>query len=472
MMRPSPQKLEQLNLILDRGRAENGAPHGLVLERAQKWILHFNTEHVHGPEEVPYAEDELVVVCPVRDGRPYVKSFVEHYLSMGVKHLFFLDNGSTDGTVEAIKEYENVTVLRTTLPYNRYKGSIKQYLIERFGRGRWCLCVDIDELFDYPYSDVVEIGSLLRYLNERSYTAVVAQMLDMFPEEPLSGSGAGNPLDEPLKERHRFYDISNIRRKSMRGHPLFRNNTLESKEIEGLRYGIRRSLFGFRANLTKFPLVFSDGRVNPFDGSTHWVDNARIADFTCVLFHYKFLDAHLREQAARAVQEGSRRGQNYKKYLQVLEGTPILRIKQDTSKEIEGVNDLLENGFLIVSEEYVGWVNAEEEKSVFLQPAFQGEQDGLADAFLKARRQERTKTLKVRSLERQLLKRDRKIRSLERQLLKRDLKIRNLKQNQRLLKKRIRILERQLQSMRSSRSWRLLNKLGGIRARVSKGRKP
>src|SRR5215211_8602277 len=200
MITPSSQKLEQLNLMLDRGRAENGTPHGLVLERAQKWILHFNTEHVHGPEEVGYEADELVVVCPVRDSRPYIKSFVEHYLSMGVKHLFFLDNGSTDGTVEALKEYENVTVLRTTLPYKRYKGSIKQYLIERFGRGRWCLCVDIDELFDYPYSDIVGLGSLLGYLNERSYTAVVAQMLDMFPEEPLSGSGPGNPPDEPLKE--------------------------------------------------------------------------------------------------------------------------------------------------------------------------------------------------------------------------------------------------------------------------------
>src|ERR671921_1049501 len=423
-------------------------------------FLHSSIEHLYGPEEVAYEADELVVVCLVRDGQPYVKSFVEHYLSLGVKHLFFLDNGSTDGTVEALKGYDNVTVLRTALPFKRYDLLLRQYLIERFGRGRWCLCVDIDELFDYPYSDVVGLGSLLRYLNERSYTAVAAQMLDMFPEEPLSGSGAGSPPDEPLKERHRFYDISNIRRISMRGHPLFRNNTLESDEIEGLRCGIRQSLFGFRANLTKFPLVFSDGRVKPFDGSTHWVDNARIADITCVLLHYKFLDAHLREQAVRAVQEESRRGQNaaeYKKYLEILEGNSSLRIKQASARELRSVNDLVENGFLIVSEEYVGWVNAEEEKSVLLQPAFQGEQDGLADAFLKARRQERTKTLKVRSL--------------ERQLFKRDLKIRNLKQNQRLLKKRIRILERQLQSMRSSRSWRLLNKLGGIRARVSKGRK-
>src|SRR5215213_3034146 len=265
MTERSPQKLQQLKAMLDRRLPENGAPHSILLERVQKWILHFNLEHLYGPEEVAYAPDELVVVCLVRDGRPYVKSFVEHYLSLGAKHLFFLDNGSTDGTVEALKEYDNVTVLRTTLPYKRYEFAMKQYLIERFGRGRWSLCVDIDELFDYPYSDVVGLGSLLRYLNERSYTAVAAQMLDMFPEEPLSGSGAGNFPDEPLKERHRFYDVSDISRISMRGHPLFRNNTLESDEVEALRGGIRQTLFGFRANLTKFPLVFSDGRVTPFD---------------------------------------------------------------------------------------------------------------------------------------------------------------------------------------------------------------
>ena len=29
---------------------------------------------------------------------------------------------------------------------------MQQYLVARFGKGRWSLCVDIDELFDYPYS--------------------------------------------------------------------------------------------------------------------------------------------------------------------------------------------------------------------------------------------------------------------------------------------------------------------------------
>src|SRR5215207_6656228 len=134
-------------------------------------FLHSRIEHLHGPEEVPYAEDELVVVCLVRDGRPYVRSYVEHYFALGVKHLFFLDNNSTDGTVEALKNYDNTTVLCSKLPFKEYMLLMKQYLIGRFGKkDRWCLYADIDEHFDYPYSDVIGLGSLLRYLTEKSYT--------------------------------------------------------------------------------------------------------------------------------------------------------------------------------------------------------------------------------------------------------------------------------------------------------------
>src|SRR5919106_1380136 len=207
-------------------------------------VLRSSIEHLHGPEEVAYREAELVVVCLVRDGRPYVKSFVEHYRSLGAKHLFFLDNNSTDGTVEALKNYDNTTVLRSKLPFKEYDVLFKQYLIGRFGRkDRWCLCVDIDELFDYPYSDVVGLDSFLGYLSSNSYTAVAAQMLDMFPEEPLSGR-EGNLEDEPLKERNRFYDISNISRRSIKRRHYRHNNALENDDIVIFSSGIRGPTFG------------------------------------------------------------------------------------------------------------------------------------------------------------------------------------------------------------------------------------
>src|SRR5215217_5725563 len=328
-------------------------------------ILHSSIDHLHGPEEVPYGEDELVVVCLVRDGRPYVKSFVEHYRSLGAKHLFFLDNNSTDGTVEALQNYDNTTVLRSKLPYKRYRLAFKRFLIGRFGkRERWCLYADIDELFEYPYSDVVGLDSFLGYLTEKSYTAVAAQMLDMFPEEPLSGR-EGNLQDEPLKERYRFYDISYISRRSNKElhHLHNRNNTLESDEIEMFRDGIQNTIFGSKPLRTKFPLVFTDGRIKPFDRSSHWVDNANIADISCVLLHYKFLDGYFHKQAAQAVREGQYHNNSarYKRYLEVLDKNPALQMKQESARELKGVNDLVENGFLVVSEEYMMRVYEEEE---------------------------------------------------------------------------------------------------------------
>src|ERR671914_418027 len=103
--------------------------------------LESQIRHLHGPEEVTYAPYELVVVCLVRDGRPYLRSFIEHYLSLGVKHIVFLDNGSTDGTVSAAQSYENVTILQSELPFKDYKNPLRKYLVTRFGRGRWILYV-------------------------------------------------------------------------------------------------------------------------------------------------------------------------------------------------------------------------------------------------------------------------------------------------------------------------------------------
>ena len=430
-------------------------------------------EHRYGPEKVDYGPDELVVVCLVRDGRPYVKSFVGHYLSLGAKHLFFLDNNSTDGTVETLKGYDNVTVLRTTLPYKEYKYLFKQYLIERFGKkDRWCLCADIDELFDYPYSDIVGLSSLLRYLNERSYTAVVAQMLDMFPKEPLLDR-AGNP-DEPLKELHRFYDISNVQRKGIREHRPTRNNIYESDDIEAFHSGIRNTLFGTKPFLTKHPLMFSDGRIKPIDGSSHWVDNARVANLTCVLFHYKFLDEYFHKKAASAVREQPWHVSSYKKYREALDSNLSLQLKQETVRELRSLNELVENQFLVVSEEYMLLVYEEEERKKGAGLSPQGGEPGGTDdeaAFHRVRAQAKVKGLRARRLERRvqdLIEQNQKQLEKFGELHQRRIEklSRRLARTKKKTKKKNRALMNQLRSIQASRSRRLLNKLARLRTRV------
>jgi hypothetical protein len=340
-----------------RDRRRSDVADSPELEEVQKRTVHNSIEHLHGPKSIPCAKDELIVLAQVRNSRPYLGSFIAHYLSLGAKHIVFLDNVSTDGTVEALRNHENVTVLRTALPFRIYNVAMRQYLIERFGKGCWTLLVDVDELFDYPFSDVVSLDALLNYLNERSYTAVVAHMLEMFSEEPISRD-ASLSHDEPLQEKYEYYDVSNIDRKRYERLAKGTGNVVSNEDIEVLRGGIRNTIFGNWALLLKHPLVFLDDKLKPMDLSEHWVANARLADFSGVLYHYKFTNRFY-EDVRRSVEERNRsdRGtERYSKFLEVLERNASLQVRQETARRLESTDDLLDCGFVVVSKDYLDFV--------------------------------------------------------------------------------------------------------------------
>ncbi|MBA2511407.1 MAG: glycosyltransferase family 2 protein [Rubrobacteraceae bacterium] len=395
--RNAPENNGQQVDTYSRDLSRPDVPDNPVLEAVQKWILHHSLRLVHGPGEVPYGMDEVIVLSVLRDGRAYVKSFVEHYRSLGAKHLVFLDNGSTDGTVEALSEYEDVTVFYTTLPFKRYGLSMRKYLAERFGRGRWTLNVDVDELFVYPYSDVVSIGALLGYLNDNSYNAVVTSVLDMFPQEPLSdvvGDG-----DEPLKELHRFYDLSDVREEAYESVGDV-GNVLTNPDVPILRGGIRRTLFGLNSLLIKHPLIFLDGKLKPMDLSEHWVGDARLADFTGVLLHYKLLNG-LYAAVRREVESRNypNRWRKYDRYLMVLEEASNLAVKAETARELESTNDLVGTRLMVLTEGYMSFVQGEDRR-MGNPPERHAER--LSNAFFRAAAEVREQSRRVTEIRQQL----------------------------------------------------------------------
>ena len=98
-------------------------------------LLPSRIKYIRGPRQASYSLDELLVISVVRNGELYIKSFLDHYRSMGVRHFVFLDNGSTDRTVEMLCLHDEVTVLQTYAPYNKYENTMKRYLAERFSPG-------------------------------------------------------------------------------------------------------------------------------------------------------------------------------------------------------------------------------------------------------------------------------------------------------------------------------------------------
>lgn len=314
------------------------------------WIAERSIKHLHGPLKLNNKQTELIVVCIVRNGEKYVGEFIKHYQKLGAKHIFFLDNQSKDNTVQLIMNQKKTTVLQSNLPFGKYDCNFRTYMINRFAKNCWCLCVDIDEFFDYPYSNTIGLKSFLKYLNTNTFNAVACQMLDMFSNQPLSKKFGS------LQKTYKYYDLTNIHK-----HELLGENKSSNPNIKFHKGGIRGTIFGLDSiYLTKYPLVFLRDGLTAYDYRKHYIlRNGKIADISCLLSHFK-LNSNLLEYSRQATAEKShsKGSREYKKYYTFLKSSPDINIKSKavTPAKYRGIRELIDNHFILISENYLKWV--------------------------------------------------------------------------------------------------------------------
>ena len=316
----------------------------------------FNVRHIAGPKRVRLAPDEAAVTCLVKNGEYYLSAFLEHHLRQGFRHIFILDNGSSDATVQIAAGHPNVSVYQTSLDVGMYQGNLKRHLAERSVHGGWCLDVDIDEFFDYPYSDVVSLNRFLRYLNRHRFNVVVTQMLDLFSQNALSH--LLETRDEDIRSVYRFFDLADVERVPYRENVLTSKyasaNSISDPGLELLYGGIRKRLYGIDCLLTKHSLFRQSDGLDLFP-HVHFVDRGHVADVTCVLLHYKMtsnaLDLAKQNEAAFAANR-----QGYNDFIRaVIEKREMTLMGPDT-REFQGAHTLLGSGFLRASQSYMDLV--------------------------------------------------------------------------------------------------------------------
>src|SRR5262245_51355336 len=105
-----------------------------LMKLLKRWLIGVSSWPISGPAKPKLTANDAVVVCLVRNGENYVQSFVRHYLRLGFKHIFLLDNGSTDRTVELARAHAEVTVLRCRLKFRRFKRDMRDYLFRKYCR--------------------------------------------------------------------------------------------------------------------------------------------------------------------------------------------------------------------------------------------------------------------------------------------------------------------------------------------------
>ncbi|PCK09040.1 MAG: hypothetical protein COA42_06055 [Alteromonadaceae bacterium] len=246
-----------------------------------------NIHRLNGPENIAYAEDEVVLVTVAKNVLAFLPSFLRHYRGMGVKHFYFIDNMSTDGTVDLLLQQQDVTLYQTALKHHEYENEIKTTVIEKNCYQRWFLCVDVDELFEYPGYEDVKLSRFVNYLRERNYTATLTHMLDMF-------SGGVEASSDYLEDIYPYFDGDSFVKKPYFNRDAkfqYRNNRLAIPELKMYFGGVRQVMLKLENAefcLVKHSLMFRDKHLEVMP-NPHYCNNAYIADVTCVVRHYKLL---------------------------------------------------------------------------------------------------------------------------------------------------------------------------------------
>jgi Glycosyl transferase family 2 len=295
-----------------------------------------------------------------------------------VNRFFFVDNGSSDGTLDYLIEQPDAHVFST-------EGHLKEAnagatwlntLLAQFGVGSWCVTVDIDELLYYPGSEHAPLPVLTAYLDHHGCEALPALLLDLYPPGPIAECPytpgddllAAAPYFDRGPYKHQPFTLcpyvmivggprERLFSSDARGDGPNRRRLRRSvmRIYQGLarRLPILRRSPWFHALrprrspcLTKVPLVkWDDG--SKYLAANHFVSPKRLPPETGVLMHFKFLgDFH-----AKALQEAVRGeyfdgASEYKGYAESVTRNPRLTLMYEGSVRFRDTAQLVALGLM------------------------------------------------------------------------------------------------------------------------------
>lgn len=131
--------------------------------------------------------NDILLFATLRNEQVRLPYFLAYYRAMGVSHFLIVDNGSEDGSAEYLERQRDVSLWRTDASYKRARFGMDwlNWLLSRHGHGHWCLTVDPDEFFVFPFCDTRSLPALTDWLTASGIRSFGSILLDMYPKGPF-----------------------------------------------------------------------------------------------------------------------------------------------------------------------------------------------------------------------------------------------------------------------------------------------
>lgn len=251
--------------------------------------------------QIPHDKSEIRLFAMARNESLRLPYFLKYYFGMGVDRIFLIDNNSTDQTREIALSHSNVHVFKINESFKKSWYWI-EYFLGKYGKGHWCMVVDIDELFTYPYAEVVPLRILLKYMEQNKYEAIRSLFLDIYSDKPIVETGY-EPNKNPL-ECCPYFDADFFKVDVQ----LFDKKRWQYFTTEIYSGGMRERVFNqstgtmWNYHLSKISL-FKNGPNVYLTGGMHAINGVRLADITGVVIHTKYMQDFIERVAIEAKRE-------------------------------------------------------------------------------------------------------------------------------------------------------------------------
>ena len=133
---------------------------------------------------------KVSVILPVYNGEKYIKKCMESLISQTLKEIEIIcvDDGSVDGTLEALKEYENLDNVTVITQENAGAGAARNKGMS-YAKGEYLSFLDADDIFEkdmleVAYNKAVEASN--KELNDKDQKGAIMKWREVlgndFPE--------------------------------------------------------------------------------------------------------------------------------------------------------------------------------------------------------------------------------------------------------------------------------------------------